>query len=206
MRTQVRTIALALVLSGCTAGVPPRAGELLLRSAWESAGGLDFRLEVEPVQVVAAEPLAIELYVARPRGERQAGESLLAGRFVFTWVPAGRPISGRALASYETFSGAGGIDHSGVVPVRFELLAPTAPGRYWLTATVQSTPDDIQGFLRVARISAAAGPWWRGTRSARPVLVEVTPAGARRRRCRRRSAGPGGRAPPRRRAGSAAAG
>lgn len=135
---------------------------------------LAFYLAQPQPNAVAGSPMAIQITVARTSSNRtERPESLLAGRFIATFVPADRQPECEPESHYVDFSGGGGIDYTGQLPLSISVPTPSVPGSYWLHVTVHSTPGDVRFFLMTARLSASAGPWWTGCVSTQPRRVVV---------------------------------
>ena len=147
-----------------------------LESGSEHAEDLRFWLEIPDGKAVVSSKIPIRLYVEKQlRGDGKSA-SLLAGRLVFTFVSAD-PGRGTTVHSIRRdFSGGGGIDYSGETGMDFFVDAPPAAGQYGIYVTVQSTAQDVRNFLRMAKVSASAGPWWIGNRSTRPLPVSIEEA------------------------------
>lgn len=142
-------------------------------SQWDKADDLRFWLEIDGKRFAPSSPIPIRLHVAQEDTGDVKPSRLLAGRFVFTFVSADARGGVSVHASQQSFSGGGGVDYTGKTGMDLELEAPSLPGRYWVHVTVQSTPEDVHNFLRMAKVSAAAGPWWIGNRSTIPLPVEI---------------------------------
>jgi hypothetical protein len=144
-------------------------------SGWSApTDQLSVRLQSAAEKVLPEGVLSVGLFV-RASAPIEKHSRLLQGQFVFTFVPMWLSKASTSLSSRQSFSGGGGIDYTGQLPLEFLIEAPRDLGHYLLFATTISTDADIKYFLMTARMSASAGPWWTGTLSTPAVAIEVIP-------------------------------
>ena len=156
----------------CTVAVVDNT-DLLKPSLWSPPeSGLSIRL-VLPLTTFAPEAeFPLHLFV-RASSSTNKPAHLLQGRFVYTFVPVDASRHHRAFSTSQSFSGGGGVDYTGLVPLAHQITAPAEEGTYLLFVTVRSTPEDITSFLITARVSAQAAPWWIGTMSTPSTSIVV---------------------------------
>jgi hypothetical protein len=171
MRTWIGVLGL-LILVSC-ASAPDKGLETLLPRKWSvPVEGLSVKLQLDENEAAAGGMIHPRLFLrASDPGMRHA--KLLQGQFVYTFAPLGRGGGHEAYSTRHHFSGGGGLDYSGRTAITNEVRAPSRKGTFLLIATVLSSREDIQAFLVLARMKAGAGPWWMGSMSTAPLLVEV---------------------------------